>query len=160
MVKHYEDALAEVERVRQRAKQGRGGRGGGGGMAGGGGGGGDFGGRGAVDALELARAALATERLVLSFFFFFGLGVLTDCMFVHVVCFASLLGCLLACFVLLAFFAFVGLSSLLDYFFCFCVSLSACRLRACFSAVRIPVRLLPDARQSRTKAWKALLRQR
>ena len=64
VVKHYEDALAEMERVRDRAKRGAGGggRGVGGGMAGGGGGGGDFGGRGAVNALELARAALATER--------------------------------------------------------------------------------------------------
>ena len=76
---HFEDALEEVERVRDRVK--RGGSGSGGrprvGMGIGaaaaaaarGGdaeeedeGGEDFGGRGAVNALELARAALAAER--------------------------------------------------------------------------------------------------
>lgn len=72
VVKYFEDALQEVERVRDRVKRGAGvvvvgtrmgasstglgsgeweGRGGG-----------DFGGRGAVNALELARAALDTER--------------------------------------------------------------------------------------------------
>ncbi|CAM9845083.1 unnamed protein product, partial [Ectocarpus fasciculatus] len=75
VVKHFEDALLEVERVRAGLKwrrrggvraaaaavlvaQGAGERGGGGG----GGGGEDFGGRGPVNALELARAALETER--------------------------------------------------------------------------------------------------
>lgn len=71
MVKHFEDALLEVERVREGLKRRR--RGGvrataglvtqGAGERGGGGGRGeDFRGRGPVNALELARAALETER--------------------------------------------------------------------------------------------------
>eukprot|EP00752_Nemacystus_decipiens_P008562 g7648.t1 len=80
VVAHFEDALGEVERVRDRVKRGGGGGGSGGrmrmgmglgGVAAGEGGGAadegdeegeDFGGRGAVNALELARAALAAER--------------------------------------------------------------------------------------------------
>ncbi|CAN0039916.1 unnamed protein product [Pylaiella littoralis] len=61
VVKHFEDALQEVGRVRDRVKSGTGGAVG---LGSGGDGeeGGDFGGRGAVNALELARAALDTER--------------------------------------------------------------------------------------------------
>lgn len=76
MVKHFEDALQEVERARARVKGG--GEGLGAPQRGGAGedgvydlGGGseqqqleDFGGRGAVNALELARAALVVERWV------------------------------------------------------------------------------------------------